>query len=326
VFTIVRFNFVLPEPDAKVRSAMYQAGTEMAQYADENGFVAVSFEEHHGAENGWSPSPLITAGMVLASTKNIRVSVRALLVPLHDPLRLAEDIAVLDLYAPGRVAVVAGLGYRPDEYAAHGRDWAGRGALMDESLEAILNAWKGEPFTYQGRTVMVRPTPISPPAQILSVGGSSKAAARRAARLGLPFEPAASLPELEPYYRDRCEEYGTSGYVLAPAPDLSITFFDRDPDRAWEEIGPCLLHEVQTYASWQTADVHSAVYSPAKTVEELRAGGVYEIVTPEQFVERARDHTGLPVCVMHPLCGGIPIDRAWEGLRLYVDEVLPALT
>ena len=90
----------------------------MAKYADENDFFTLSFEEHHGADDGWSPTPLTNAAMVVGATKNVRIIVQALLVPLHDPIRLAEQIAVLDLASGGRVSVVAGLGYRPEEYEA----------------------------------------------------------------------------------------------------------------------------------------------------------------------------------------------------------------
>ena len=163
MFSTVRLNFQVPDLDRKALAAAYSEGIAMARYADESGFDVVSFEEHHGTDLAWSPSPLITAGAVLGSTKNVRVVIQALLVPLHDPLRIAEDMAVLDLMSGGRLMVVSGLGYRPDEYAMFDKDWAGRGALVDEDLEAILNAWTGEPFTYRGRTVRVTPPPASPP-------------------------------------------------------------------------------------------------------------------------------------------------------------------
>ena len=65
-------------------------------------------------------------------------AVSALLIPLHDPLRIAEDIAVLDLLSGGRLSVIGGIGYRPEEYAAHGKDWKNRGKLMDECVDTLL--------------------------------------------------------------------------------------------------------------------------------------------------------------------------------------------
>ena len=83
--TIVRFNQVQPGLDPKEMSARYQATLDMAQYADEHGFSMVSLEEHHGADNGWSPSPLVTAGMVLAVGIVSYVFILGRLEPIADP-------------------------------------------------------------------------------------------------------------------------------------------------------------------------------------------------------------------------------------------------
>jgi alkanesulfonate monooxygenase SsuD/methylene tetrahydromethanopterin reductase-like flavin-dependent oxidoreductase (luciferase family) len=324
MISVLRLNFVQPGLDPTELSRRYRAGVEMAAYADANGFMAVSFEEHHGAENGWSPSPLLTAGMVLARTENVRVTIQALLVPLHDPLRLAEDLAVLDLAGGGRLSAVAGLGYRPSEYAAHGKDWENRGALMDHCLDTILAAWTGEPFEHNGAMVRVTPRPKSPPQALLFVGGRTKVAARRAARLGLAFWPVAHMPELDAYYLEQCKEHGTTGFTLMPSPDTTFTFVADDPDKAWADLGHHFLHEAQTYAGWQNHDAHSAAYSAATTVDELRAEGKYTVLTPAECIDKARSDAGA-VFVHHPLCGGLPPEQGWESLRLFVDQVVPAV-
>ncbi|MFE3484229.1 LLM class flavin-dependent oxidoreductase, partial [Streptomyces anulatus] len=82
--------------------------------------------------------------------------------------------------------------------------------------ETLLRAWTGEPFTYRGRTVTVSPRPYTRPHPLLLVGGSSRAAARRAARLGLPLFPSAHLPELEAYYHEQRAEHGTEGFCMMP--------------------------------------------------------------------------------------------------------------
>lgn len=317
---VIRFNQVQPGLDEAEMSARYRASVDMAEYADQHGFDIVSLEEHHGADNGWSPSPLIMAGLVFGRCPRIGVSISALLVPLHDPLRIAEDIAVLDLASGGRLSVIAGIGYRPEEYAAHGKSWADRGALMDECIDAMLKAWTGEPFEYRGVTTRVTPVPVTKPHPFLLIGGTSKPAARRAARFGLPMSPAANLPELEAYYYEQCKEEGTQGFCAMPMAGLSLIFVHEDPDKAWAELGQHFLHEARTYADWQTPDIKSAVHSHAKTAEELRAEGIYEILTPAECVDR-KDGT----FTLHPLVGGMPIDEAWKSLQLFGDEVLPKL-
>ncbi|MBX6388785.1 MAG: LLM class flavin-dependent oxidoreductase [Frankia sp.] len=326
MLSILRFNFAVPGLDRGALAASYQAGVEMARYADEAGFAMISLEEHHGAENGWSPAPLVNAGLVLGATRRVHVIIQALLVPLNDPLRVAEQLAVLDLASGGRITAVAGLGYRPQEYADAGLDWSKRAALLDECLDAITSAWTGEEFEYRGRRLRVTPMPRSARAQLLWVGGSVKASARRAARLGLPLCPPSNLPELEAYYHAQCAARGTSGFVVMPPPDLSLIHVAEDPDKAWAEIGKHFLHEATLYSSWQPPGQTSAAHSHATTLEELRAEGRYRILTPQECVARAvgdGDTPGAPTTVLHPLCGGMPPEEGWKSLRLYVEEVLP---
>ncbi|MGA5062268.1 LLM class flavin-dependent oxidoreductase [Streptomyces exfoliatus] len=319
-FTVVRFNLVDPRATPESLSERYRAALAMAAYADEHGVDTVQTEEHHGVENNWLPSPFAFAGAVFGATRRIAVTVSAIIGPLHDPLRLAEDIAVLDLLSGGRLVTVAGIGYRPEEYEERGVDWGRRGKLQDLLLETLLTAWTGEPFTYEGRTVRVTPRPFTRPHPLLLVGGSSRAAARRAARLGLPFFPSAHLPDLETYYRERCAEYGTEGWTMMPAEETPLLHLSEDPDRTWAEHGEHFLHEARTYASWQSKDIRSAVRSTATTVAELRAEGVYRVVTPEECAG-----LGLESLVLHPLCGGMPVEEGWRSVRLFCDDVLPRL-
>ncbi|MBT2398044.1 LLM class flavin-dependent oxidoreductase [Streptomyces sp. ISL-100] len=319
-FTVVRFNLVDPDATPATHAARYRAALEMAAYADDRGLDTVQTEEHHGTANSWLPSPFVFAGSVLGATRRITVTVFAIIGPLYEPLRLAEDIAVLDLIGKGRLVTVAGIGYRPEEYEQLGVDWGRRGRLQDEVLETLLLAWTGEPFPYRGRTVRVTPRPYTQPHPLLLVGGSSQAAARRAARLGLPFFPSAHLPELEAYYHARQAEFGTDGFCMMPAAETPLLHVAEDPDRTWAVYGEHFLHEAQTYASWQSKDIKSAVRSRATGVDELREEGVYRVVTPDECVALAADSL-----VLHPLCGGMPVDEGWRSLQLFAENVLPRL-
>lgn len=323
--TLARFNMVDPDVDPQRVSDRYNAMLEMAEYADDNGFFGISLEEHHGVSNGWSPTPLLNAAMILARTSTITCNVSALLLPLHDPIRVAEDIAVLDLVSQGRLNTIVGLGYRPEEYHLHQKDWPGRGKLFDETIEVLLKAWSGEPFEYHGETVQVTPRPFTQPHPMLLVGGSSKAACRRAARFGLPISLAANVPELEAYYYEQCEEHGTQGFMIMPAADTAMLFISEDPDRTWAEHGQCFFNEAGTYASWQTPDIKSAVGSSATNPEELRAEGIYKVQTPAEAIADAQAKGPAASFVLHPLIGGMPIEAGWECMRLFVDHVQPGL-
>jgi hypothetical protein len=316
--SVLRFNLAAPDATPAELAARYQAALRMAAYADGHGVTTVQTEEHHGAENNWLPSPFTFAGAVLGATERLAVTVSAAIGPLHDPLRLAEDIAVLDLLSGGRLMTVAGIGYRREEYDRAGVPWERRGRLQDELLETLLQAWTGEDFTYRGRKVRVTPRPATAPHPLLLVGGTSEASARRAARLGLPFFPSAHLPALESYYTARLKEYGTEGWVLMPPAETPLLHLSESPDQTWRTYGHHFLHEARTYAAWQSTDIHSVVRSSATTVDELREEGVYRILTPAECLAQ-----NLGNLVLHPLAGGMPIEEGWRSLRLFTERVLP---
>lgn len=323
--SVIRFDLRVPELAPAEVAARYAAAVEMAAWAEQAGFDMCVVSEHHGVEDGYLPSPLVLASAIAARTERIPLNVAALLVPLHDPLRLAEDIAVLDLISGGRVSIVAGLGYRRDEYEMLGRDWSTRGKRMDASLEAMVQAWTGEPFEYEGRTVRVTPRPASSPHPMIMIGGSGPAAARRAARFGFGFFPPVGDEALAQTYRDECERLGRQpGMVLMPAGPGTV-FCAEDPDRTWAEIGPYLLHDAMSYRSWQTADIRSHVKADATTVADLRAEGVYQVLTPDECVALAAELGPLGSFTHHPMCGGLPPEHGWASLELFADQVLPRL-
>ena len=111
MFTM-RFDLRVP-PGVDLQPAVqYGEALKMVKWADQHGFAGVGLSEHHDADDGFMHSPLTLAAAFLASSTNLSCSVAALLLPLHDPVRVAEEIATIDLLAPGRLSVIVGLGYR----------------------------------------------------------------------------------------------------------------------------------------------------------------------------------------------------------------------
>jgi alkanesulfonate monooxygenase SsuD/methylene tetrahydromethanopterin reductase-like flavin-dependent oxidoreductase (luciferase family) len=183
----------------------------------------------------------------------------------------------------------------------------------------------GEAFTWRGRDVRVRPEPFTPGGMPLSYGGSSPAAARRAARFGLPLISECDLPELATAYEEEAARVGRppAGCLIPSNATPTSTFVAEDPDRAWALLGSHLLHDARAYGAW-LSDEHSPVSrSTATTVEELRAEqGSYRIVTPEEAVGMVQANGYLAT---QPLCGGLDPALAWESLELIVSDVLPKL-
>jgi alkanesulfonate monooxygenase SsuD/methylene tetrahydromethanopterin reductase-like flavin-dependent oxidoreductase (luciferase family) len=298
---------------------LHRQCVEMSSWADARGFSAVTVSEHHGVD--FVSAPVALAGMLLGATRQARVMVNALLVPLHDPIRLAEQVATLDLASGGRFTFVAGLGYRPAEFEMAGVDVRRRGAIVEEYLQVLRQAWTGEPFEWQGRTIVVTPVPTSPPEMLMWAGGSVRASAARAARLRLPFFTMSVDPALAEIYREECEKVGYhEGFFMYPT-GPSFVHVSKDPERTWAAIAEYAIYDATSYSSWQHGAHDNAVATSASTVDELKATGMWEVVTPEECVELARRCGSV---ALHPLMGAMPPELGWESLQLYVDEVMPA--
>ena len=321
---LLRFDLRIPPfVDGLTHARQYAEMLEMCRFTDEHGFAGVVLSEHHGSEDGFMNAPLVVAAGVLGATRNLFCSVSALLLPLHEPLRVAEDIAAIDLMAPGRINVVAGVGYRDEEFAMFGRDHTRRGRATDEALAIMLEAWKGEPFEVDGRPARVTPRPASDPHALLSVGGSVEASARRAARHHLPFVPAVHDPDLEAAYLDESARVGHGApFCLMPS-GPGLVLVTRDTEALWDRIAENLLYDARTYATWQKPDQRTSWQVDATDLDALRAGGQHAVLTPGQCIDLVRSKGA---AVVHPLCGGIDPEIGWETLRLIADEVIPALT
>jgi alkanesulfonate monooxygenase SsuD/methylene tetrahydromethanopterin reductase-like flavin-dependent oxidoreductase (luciferase family) len=318
----MRFDLRVPEISPATPAEQYAACLEMSAWADEHDFTSVVLSEHHGVDDGYLPAPLAMAGAVIGRTRKTMVNISALLLPLHDPVRLAEEIAVLDLASGGRISIVAGLGYREEEFEMAGVDRKRRGRLLEEHIDVMRRAWTGEPFEWQGRTIRVMPRPVTQPHPMILIGGSTEIAAKRAARLHLPFMPAIGDPALADIYYRACEEAGfAGGWVLLPKGPGFVHVTD-DPDKAWDRIAAHALYDARTYHSWQTPGQRSQVEVAGDSLDELKASGVYRVVTPDECVALAEETGSL---VFHPLMGGIPADLGWESLELFASQVLPRL-
>ena len=315
----LRYDLRAPSFGRTTHAEMYQACLDQCAWADEHGFDFVALSEHHGVDDGFLPAPVTMAAAIAGRTRRIPISIAAILLPLHDPIRLAEQLAVLDLVSGSRVSFVMGLGYRHEEFAMAGVDRKQRGRLLDEYVDVLRKALTGEPFEWRGRTVRVTPRPRSAP--MILIGGSTEAAARRAARLRAGFYPAIGDPRLAEAYNEECARVGFQGFVSLPR-GPGFVHVSEDPERDWARIAPHALYDAQTYAAWQTPGQRSAVHVEARNADELRRSGVYRVVTPEECL-RLAEETGQ--VLLHPLMGGIPPALGWEGLRLFTTEVLPRL-
>ena len=298
----------------------YHAALEMATWADTHMVNVVGLSEHHSTTDGFLAAPLQLAGMMVARTTNVRICVSALLVPLHDPLRLAEDICLIDQIANGRFSVTCGLGYRELEYQTFNIDWSKRGQVFDKKLDILIRALKGE--LENGHSLQLNPLPVSTINNLLMIGGNSKAAALRAARLGLFFCPAIDDVNLENIYKDACRRRGVKHSVVISPGEPSTTFISQDPTAAWKEIGEHLMYDARAYGEWRHSSRRAYAESFASNIEELKREGKYRILSPEEALKAIKNTGSLHLA---PLTGGVSIDIGWKSLRLFEDHVQPYL-
>ena len=332
---IMRFD--LRNVDQTTNTQLYRDTLDLCQWADERGFHAVQLAEHHGCEDGYIPSPLVFGGAMAARTRQALLRF-VLVLPHYNPLRLAEDLAVLDLTSGGRVVAILAAGYAPHEFAMFGTDLADRGHLMEEGIAAIRAAWSGQPFAYRDRTVRITPQPAQGAATPLWMGGSSPVAARRAARLADHFY--SNDTALWDVFRQARREQGNDP---GRAPDLGPGFMivSEDPDREWERMGPYIAAEMEAYARFGAsrrrlmgdstteteaqAEDASAESSLQIDLAAVRAMNAYPILTPDEaiaYVDRLGPNDDL---MLHPLISGVPMPIVREQLATFERHILPRI-
>ena len=320
----LRYDFRLPPFGTATQAELYQTALEQCEWADRLGFATVTLSEHHGSPDGYLPSPMVFAAAIAGRTRNLRLMLAALIAPLHDPIRLAEDLAVLDVLSQGRILPVISGGYVESEFKTFGRELSERKEIMDGIVPLLERCWTGEPFEYRGATVRVQPRPFSQPRPPIFMGGASKPAARRAAKYADHFIP--TVPELFELFREERRKLGKPDPGPLPRTTGNFLWVAEDPDAAWEVIAPHALHETNAYGEWVAASGGDASpYEKVENADALRALGTYPVMTPDELIETARAMGPLDAVMLHPLMGGLDPKFSWECLRLIETRVLPAL-
>lgn len=321
----IHFNMRAPDWGAPA-GELYAAALGMCEWADGLGFEQVMLSEHHQTTDGYLPSPIVMAAAIGARTKRARIKLNVVLATLMHPVHLAEDLAVADLLSGGRLDVVLGAGYRKEEFLAFQVNWKRRPSMMIETVETLRKAWTGEQFEFRGQQVRVLPRPAQAGGPTLAIGGTSEGSARRAAQLGVAFEPLG-----DQFYDAYLDELGKLGKPLPP--ERRSTFggvFPKyvavagDPEAYWAQVGRHVLHNANEYAGYaRRKDL--TVFKEARDPDELLRTGEAKVFTPEELTDALLNAPEGVRLRFNPLEGGIPPELAWRSLHLFESEVLPHL-
>jgi alkanesulfonate monooxygenase SsuD/methylene tetrahydromethanopterin reductase-like flavin-dependent oxidoreductase (luciferase family) len=317
---VMRFDLRAPAWGTPTRQ-LYLAMLEMSSWADDNGFNVIRVSEHHASEDGYCPSPLTALSAIAARTKHARLRAMALVLPLHDPLRIAEDAAVLDIVSGGRAELAVGAGYRHEEFAMFGRARKERARLVEEGIRVLRHAWSGRPFDYRGGQVVVTPTPVQVGGPPILLAGSSEVAARRAARIADGFVPMDAA--LFDAYADELRALGKPIPPSFPRLGPPFVYVAEDPEEAWARLLPHAKHASKSYANWFKSDNGIRPSQVAEDPSVTRNSPAYQVVTPDECVSIIEELGSHAIFTLHPLLAGVDPDFAWKSLELFAAKVLP---
>lgn len=336
-------DFRNPEPWHRDPARLYAETLELAAFAEQLGFDDIWTSEHHFVEDGYLSASLATCAAIAARTTRVRIGTNVLLLPLHDPIRVAEDAATVDLLSGGRLDLGVAVGYRTTEFHRFGVDPSTRGARMDEALE-VLRACLSQPeVSYLGRfytldRVTTAPRPLQNPMPLL-VGALSRRAASRAGRLGtglLGPELLASTLDEERSARIAIDEFLGQQALVRPGTRADVAlgpgfgFLSEDPDRDATWVVPHLAYRRRLYAAWfSEAGLGREATAQSAPDGEFRTRFPWILVSPADALARVRsilerypEMTRLFFWAVPP---GAPIHLAARSLELFAERVIRPL-
>jgi alkanesulfonate monooxygenase SsuD/methylene tetrahydromethanopterin reductase-like flavin-dependent oxidoreductase (luciferase family) len=316
---------------------VYDEMLEQVQAAEELGFDSVWMSEHHGADDGYCPSTLVAAAAAAARTRRITIGIRLLLLPLHHPVRVAEDAAVVDNLAHGRFILGMAGGYVPHEYGMFGVNRKNRPSLMDEGVEIIRRCWTEERFDYEGkrfslRGVAAQPKPFQQPHPPIWLGASRGGAIDRVARLADGFHFVGTA-EVYAEYAAAMQRHGRDPLSI-PVYDSRELWVAEDAEQAWEEAKEHLFYSYSNYAAWRAAadvaDAYTSPVTPGKTPEEMRqrAGTMLFLGSPKEIVALFKQRLGdAPITgTIMRVPPGMEHQKVLRCMELIAREVMPHFT
>jgi probable F420-dependent oxidoreductase len=317
---------------------VYQETLDQAQEAEELGYEIFSVAEHHFLPDGWVPAPTIFLGGLAAVTENADLVTNIVILPLHHPIEVAEQTAVLDLLSEGRFNLGVAVGWRDEEFDAFGVDKSQRAGRTVEGIRLIRKLLSERSVTYEGdifRTedLDLMPRPVQDPVPIW-YGGQSEHAVRRAARMAdawsiSPIETRQELAESIELYREQLDEIDRS-FDEVRKPLRREAYIAADDETAWEEVGPALLYEYEdVYGNYD--DIGHAFGSDGDKEEALEAlrdhaSDRFIIGSPETAIEeleKYEEEIGMDDVILRMHFPGMDTSKSAKSMRLIADEVMP---
>ena len=276
-------DFRSPPGSETSLQTVYAEALEQIRMVDQLGMDLVWFTEHHFLDDGHLPNFVPVAGAVAATTENVRISTDILLAPFSHPVRLAEDMAVLDNISGGRMELGLGMGYASHEFRGFGIPQKNRVSLTEELVQILQLAWRGEPFSFHGKRydfddLLVTPTPVQAGGPPLWIAGMSENAAVRAARFDTNLLPQGAPDVVLEPWRSELKATGLDPGDYRVGIIRSV-FVTDDPERDWTPIKAAERYRGSVYARFF-----------AETTDELSAFDRNQESIPQGWIVGDEDH------------------------------------
>lgn len=322
VFSVMDFH---PDRQGSI-ARFYGEVIELAVAAEQYGYDSVWVAEHHFANYGVCPAPSVLLAAIAQKTERIRVGPAVCVLPFHDPVKVAEEYAVLDVVSGGRLDFGVGRGYLAHEYAGHMIDREESQARFDEALHVIKLAWTGQAFDYAGRyyrypRITLNTLPVQRPGPPIAIAALSPATY---ARLGERGYRLLSVPYILP----RLETLGEllAGYATAkaaaPHDGLQATV------ALHVHVAPTQREAEQRAYPYLTRYCATRAVGNTKTFEQLMAQRLVAVGDPEHVADIMRQLASYGVdrvlCLLN--FGGMPPALVLDSLTLMAREVAPRFT
>ena len=326
------YDFRNPQQWRRPWADLYAETLDLIAWSEGVGFEGAWVPEHHGADDGYAPSPLLALAAIAARTKTIKLGSAVALAPLYHPVRFAEECAILDILSNGRIEMAVAVGYRRSEAEAYGTDFSSRGRRTDEFLEIVRRLWTGETFSYEGKHFILKnasivPTPIRGHIP-LYVGGFTDKALVRAAKYGDGYFGNEEICDL---YLEKLRACGKDPAGARIRIQGLFVVVANDPEKALDELAPHYHYVNNAYGRWlnenraATGFGDTALLKPM-TLDAFKTSGILRILTPSQAIEMLnRMRCKVPIehfMMMAP--PGLPSSKFVEYAEVFAREVIPA--
>ncbi|MBM5810547.1 MAG: LLM class flavin-dependent oxidoreductase [Gammaproteobacteria bacterium] len=317
---------------------LYEETIRHAVEAERLGFDGFALTEHHFWYDGYCPALLPVLAAIARRTEMIRLLPFALLLPLRDPLRVAEEIAVVDHLSRGRLTLGLGYGYRAEEFQGFGLEKSRVPARYFEIVEILRRAFGDGPLSFAGEyysyeDVEIHPKPFQPGGPPLCLaGGSREATARRAGRLGMDYciagtmLPVSSVQALIDTYRTAADQANVPPGQIVVAIDVAIADTQDEVERiVAEDLRPVFAEQLAAFGFLRDAEGRSLtevgpdhpVWTPL--LNSFVLGSPDEVIAR---IESFRD-LGCDVFLARIMEANLRSDRILREARLFAERVIP---